>query len=198
MSSVATAFSGTNPEAQAAVDNYTRAYVWNISQESRAAIASIVRRAIAEGTEPYEAAKLIESVIGLNRQQALAVASYRAELIRSGLSPDRVALLVNIYSERKLIERALMIARTEIMAALNEGSLEAYRRAVREGLLTNPMKQWITTPDEKLCPQCEPLDDEEVPLEMPFSSGDMRPPLHPNCRCTFSVTDGPATIPSGL
>lgn len=88
-------------------------------------------------------------------------------------------------------DRAEKIARTETMTASNQGQLEAWDQAVEAGLLTGgESKEWITTPDDRLCPICEPLDGQTVGLNEEFEvDGDMidAPPAHPNCRCTIGL-----------
>ncbi len=90
--------------------------------------------------------------------------------------------------------RAELIARTEVMRASNEGQLEAWDQATDAGLLTgNEQKEWIVTPDDRLCPICEPMDGVTVPLDDDFDvDGDKvdAPPAHPNCRCTVGLTLG--------
>lgn len=89
-------------------------------------------------------------------------------------------------------ERAETIARTESMRASNQGQLEAWKQATDEGLLTGDEEQeWIVTPDDRLCPVCEPLDGTKAPLGGMFDTelGKVDgPPLHPNCRCTIGLS----------
>lgn len=83
--------------------------------------------------------------------------------------------------------RAQLIARTEIMAAANEGQRQAWDQAVDSGLLPPDARRvWITAGDP--CPECETLEDEEADLDgqYPGDGGD-GPPLHPNCRCTEGI-----------
>jgi SPP1 gp7 family putative phage head morphogenesis protein len=87
--------------------------------------------------------------------------------------------------------RADTIARTETIRASNQGQQEAWDQAVDAGLLTGSEQQeWIVTPDDRLCPVCEPLDGVTVGLDESFSvDGDEidGPPAHPNCRCTVGL-----------
>lgn len=88
--------------------------------------------------------------------------------------------------------RAEEIARTETMTASNAGQQQAWSQAVDDGLLTGQEKQeWIVTPDDRLCPECEDMDGEQAGLDEPFHSreyGDVDvPPLHPRCRCTVGI-----------
>ena len=46
------------------------------------------------------------------------------------------------------------------------------------------MKQWLTQPDDRVCPECkENAREGEIPLFRRFGSGHYLPPAHPNCRC---------------
>ena len=88
--------------------------------------------------------------------------------------------------------RADKIARTETMRASNEGLLETWAQAEEAGILTGTeQKEWITTPDDRLCPVCEPLDGVNVALDGTFSVDGAEidaPPAHPNCRCTMGLS----------
>lgn len=88
--------------------------------------------------------------------------------------------------------RAETIARTETMRASNQGQLEAWDQAQEKGLLTGTeLLEWITTPDDRLCPICEPLDGETAPRGGTFEvDGDRitAPPAHPRCRCTVGLS----------
>jgi hypothetical protein len=87
--------------------------------------------------------------------------------------------------------RAETIARTETMAASNGGQREAWSQAVDDGLLTgDEEEEWIVTPDDRLCPICEPMDGVRKPLGGTFNvDGDEidGPPAHPRCRCTTGL-----------
>lgn len=88
--------------------------------------------------------------------------------------------------------RAETIARTETMTASNAGQQLAWDQAIDEGFLTGDEKQeWIVTPDDRLCPICEPLDGQTVKLGAKFDTelGKVDgPPAHPNCRCTVALS----------
>jgi SPP1 gp7 family putative phage head morphogenesis protein len=90
------------------------------------------------------------------------------------------------------VARADTIARTESMRAANQGQSELWDQAVDQGLLTGDEQQeWIVTPDDKLCPICEPMDGVTTGLDDTFDvDGDEidGPPAHPNCRCTVGLT----------
>jgi SPP1 gp7 family putative phage head morphogenesis protein len=70
-------------------------------------------------------------------------------------------------------QRAELIARSETMRAYNQGALKF------EAKIGVTKVVWLTAGDERLCPDCEPLDGKEYPLVSLPSQ-----PLHPACRCT--------------
>lgn len=89
-------------------------------------------------------------------------------------------------------ERADNIARTETMTASNAGQQEAWSQAVEGGLLTgNEMQEWIVTPDDRLCPECDALDGVQAAIGEPFVSKDGTEydgaPAHPRCRCVLGL-----------
>lgn len=92
--------------------------------------------------------------------------------------------------------RAEMIARTETLAASNEGALEAYRQSP-----VVVMKQWRIG-DGDACPACQELDGVIIGLDSNFASLGQAveniginytdisaPPLHPNCRCDLDPVE---------
>jgi SPP1 gp7 family putative phage head morphogenesis protein len=70
--------------------------------------------------------------------------------------------------------RAERIARTEVMYALNAGTINRYKR---DGI---DQVQWLAGPDDRACPVC-------LGYHLQTFSIDQAPenPAHPNCRCCF-------------
>lgn len=83
------------------------------------------------------------------------------------------AMLASTFGEG----RAEMIAITETTRAFQEGNELAWGAM---GVYMNYM-QWNTQRDEKVCPECGPLDGKIL-----TTSGNERPPKHPRCRCYTS------------
>src|SRR3990172_8929219 len=129
----------------------------------------------------------------MKEKQAQAAANYRQSLIDLGLAPDKVDARVATYTAKKIRERALTIARTETMWALNEGARESWREAQDEGLLSrDAVKEWMTSGGELVCPICAPLDGVQVKLGQNFDTavGPLPgPPAHPNCVCSSAASE---------
>jgi hypothetical protein len=82
--------------------------------------------------------------------------------------------------------RADLIARTEVMTAVNEGQRQSWDQAVDEGWLADDAERvWIATIGA--CPLCDDLDGTRAPLGGVYDGDVSGPPLHPNCRCTEGI-----------
>lgn len=209
------AFDRTSAEAVAWANDHSAQLVTSVTAETRAAIRQIIARAFSEGIAPREAAKLVKQIVGLRPDQVDAVLNARQKLLDAaarakrtgksvkvqipgapkgisvpptGLTPDRMSATLQRYADRQLRQRALLIARTETIAAANAGQQLQWEQAVKEGLLRGNEKQrWIVAFDERLCKVCRALHGQQVSLGQPFMSINgpvLRPPAHPNCRCS--------------
>lgn len=79
-------------------------------------------------------------------------------------------------------ERAELIARTEVAMANQHGALSGMRIARLAGVEIR--KVWL--PDALACDDCQDNgDDGPIDLDDYFSTGDLAPPAHPNCRCAL-------------
>lgn len=189
-------FDQTNPQAIQWARLRSAQLVTAISDDARAAIRRLVGEAFESGIPPRELAGLIRNTIGLTERDALAVMNRQLKLMAQGMSPERAAALAKKYADQLHRARALMIARTETMAASNEGQQELWRQAVDAKQLSKSMrKQWIATGDERTCPTCGPLDGTTVPVLEDFPLGN--PPAHPLCRCTIGLSGGAGKSVSG-
>lgn len=177
----------TNTEAVQWAKTRAARLVTEVTAEARAAIRVVVERAFVEGLPPREAARLIRSIVGLTERDALAVMNRQVALMARGVSPSRAQLMAERYAGTLHRRRALVIARTETMAASNEGQQQLWNQAVRAGHLEATLrKEWIVTDDERTCDVCMPLEGTTVPLQEPFPDFG-NPPAHPQCRCTIGV-----------
>lgn len=152
-------------------------------------VRRLVAQAIDEGVPPRELARMLRGVVGLTEQQAEAVANFRRRLRADGVSVEDADRRTARYGQAKRRERALTIARTELVAAVNAGQQALWEQAIEQGLVDEAVmrKVWIVTNDELLESRCEALDGESVPVGEDFSSGVAHPPLHPRCRCAVAL-----------
>lgn len=185
------AFRQMNPLAVRAAESQAAAFVTGVSQETRVAIRTVITEAFKEGIAVRDAARLIRPVIGLTTRQANAVVRQRQADLAKGLSQDVAQARANRYTDKLLKQRALMIARTEVIASATQGQIAAWREAQAEGFLSRQAKAvWITTDDDRACPICVAFDGQVQPVGAFFRVAEIAvqgPPAHPNCRCTLGL-----------
>jgi SPP1 gp7 family putative phage head morphogenesis protein len=196
-------FNAKNQLAQEQARKRAASLVTGVSRETKKGIRGIITQSINEGIPPLQAARMIKQSIGLTGRQSATAARYRASLVESGISEEKVEKAYERYVNKQLRRRSESIARTEILSALNAGSLESWKQAKKQGFLPkNARKKWIVTKDEILnkCPICKPINGQEQAFNKPFVLGDGRkaqfPPAHPMCRCTLA--DPSAIVPLDL
>lgn len=180
---VAMRFDITNPHAIEAARRNAAALVTRVTNETREAINSLVVRAVEDGVTYRDTAALIRPMVGLTARDTQAAFNYRQSLIELGLRRDVVNARLRAYVQRKIRERSLTIAQTEIMQSLNDGQTAAWVQGANAGFLPPGCEEeWLITPDDRLCPFCQAMARKRVPLGRSFSP--RNPPLHPRCRCT--------------
>lgn len=161
-----------------------------IRTQQRAAIRRLIARANEEGLSVRAVAEALRRTIGLRPDQVEAVTHFRQRLRRQGISGDRLQTRVNKYREAQKRRRAMLVARTEMIASVNAGQLALWGEAVRVGgLPRNSQKVWIVTEDERLCPKCEELGAiGPIPWNSAFDGVSLlAPPAHPACRCAVGL-----------
>jgi SPP1 gp7 family putative phage head morphogenesis protein len=109
-----------------------------------------------------------------------AIRAQVADAIEQGLPAKDLADNIEELGEFSE-DRAMMIARTEIIRAHAQGQLAAMKNS---GVVEK--KAWSTSEDGDQCDDCDANAEQEgIPLDDDFQSGDDAPPCHPNCRCAL-------------
>lgn len=124
------------------------------------------------GTRAFEGMKGVTAEMSKNISRVLV------DGLARGQNPRQIAKdLVKQVGIGK--NRALRIARTEIIHAHAEGQLDALEELGIDEI--EAMVEWATAGDARVCQRCEVLEGEV------FSIEDARGmiPLHPNCRCAW-------------
>lgn len=187
-----------NPRVVAWINRHAAELVQGVTEESQAAIQQAVSRVFEEGRNTFETSRAIaetlRDTIGLTGRMEQAVRNFEAELIEAGLEGGELEAAVQRYREAKLGQRAERIARNETIQAANQGQLESWRQARDEGVLDTErtQKAWITTPDERRCPVCAPMEGQTRPMgedfESPYDGSTAEvPPIHVQCRCASGL-----------
>lgn len=188
-------FNLRNPYSEDFVRRRGGELVTAITERARQQIRDAVEAGFVEGRTIDQTARTIRSTIGLDPRLSRAVETHLESLLEAG-SPDDVIERSSLrYASQLLNYRAELIARTETIAASNQGVMDSWRQAQQEDLLPKGMqKRWIAAlGSARTCPICEELGKSDpIPLDEEFSSGFLgtsfaRPPAHPACRCTMGL-----------
>jgi SPP1 gp7 family putative phage head morphogenesis protein len=102
-----------------------------------------------------------------------------AQGLLEGRGPREIARALADRVEAIGITRARVMARTEVIAAHADATLNAYDEAGVAGV--DVEAEWSTTGDDRVCPECQALEGRV------FSIDEARNmlPAHPNCRCAW-------------
>lgn len=188
----------TNAVAARSAEASAARLVTGVTGETRRAIRRLVVDAFVEGVPVRTLAQKIRPLVGLTDRQARAVLNKRTALEAAGKTAKQVDAISARYAETLRRQRAVMIARTEVIRASTDGKIAAWKALQAKGQLSPRLrKTWIVTPDDRLCPICEPLDGEQVVIDGQFRTRVglvMGPPAHPQCRCAIGLTDVKAAV----
>jgi SPP1 gp7 family putative phage head morphogenesis protein len=132
-------------------------------------------------------ARAFDELKGVTQAMSVQLGNTLADGLVRGENPLKVARNMTAQIETLNKNRARTIARTEMIRAHAEGSLDAMKQlgVTRVGVDV----EWSATmidPDkgifeEKVCPKCQAMAGLVIPIEQ--ASGLI--PRHPNCRCAF-------------
>jgi len=159
--------------------------------EMKQHIRAVLSDAIEEGWDVRQMVRAIKNYAGLSPQYSRAVRNAEKRWIKEGLPYTDVERRVERYSEKLTRTRAETIARTETIAAKNQGHLISWKQLQSNGdLPERAQKRWIAAP-AIACEICRTLHLEDPkPLNATYSTkfGEVTaPPAHPNCRCSLGV-----------
>ena len=93
----------------------------------------------------------------------------------AGDSTAKIARDIKQYYTNGFERRATLVARTEVIAASNEGAIQGYEK---EGIAK---AEFYAALDERICEECGALHGQEYPITQ--CSGVI--PVHTQCRCTW-------------
>lgn len=131
----------------------------------------------------FLASRTFEGLKGITGQMSADMSRILAQGMLRGDSISKIARAMTNQIDGLPKDRAMMIARTEIIAAHAEGQLDTFASLGIDQL--GIKAEWTTAGDERVCPECA---DREGQL---FTVDEARGliPLHPNCRCTWTPAE---------
>lgn len=194
--------------------------------EQRLATREALIDGIRRGINPRAQARVFRGSIGLTGRQVQAVNNFRT-LLREGsaealtrelrdrrfdptvrravagdivLTDAQIERMVTRYGDRFLKFRSEVIARTEALRSVHEGTELLFRQAIENGNIDGETlnRTWHTASDVRVRDSHAFMNDQERPLDLPFRSGDgndLRFPGDINapasdtiqCRCAVST-----------
>jgi len=184
-------FNMRNQKAIEWAEKNTGKLITGIDETTRNGIAQIIANAQRYGGHPYETALEIQEMIGLTDRQIIYIKNLEQQMIESGKTKEYIASVVKAYTSKKTLERAKMIARTETIASSCQGQQLHWEDQLEKGFLDNftMQKEWIVTPDDRLCPICAAMNKERTSIDGFFNFGGKTPPRHPRCRCAVGLVE---------
>lgn len=187
--------SGT-PIASAARNAWTNVYIQSAYQRGLAQAGMNLRKQGVEVSESWvkgafwrpqhaDRAGLIytrvyNELYGITEAMDQRISRTLAQGMIDGRGPQVIARAINADVDSIGRTRARTLARTEVIGAHAEASLNAYEEAGVEGV--NVQAEFSTAGDDQVCPDCEALEGRT------YSMDEARGliPVHPNCRCAFT------------
>lgn len=124
-------------------------------------------------TRAFEDLKGVTSAMGSKMNGILA------QGIADGKGAEAIAREMTKSVAKLTKTRALVIARTEVIRAHAEGQLDAFKKLNVKKL--GLKAEWSTAGDDRVCPQCAPLEGKVYTLKQ--AAGLI--PAHPQCRCSW-------------
>lgn len=125
------------------------------------------------------ATRSFEDLKGVSGMMATQLNKILANGMIAGSNPKQIAreIAKNVQGISK--NRALTIARTEIIHAHAEGQLDTFADLGVDEL--GVLAEWSTAGDDRVCPSCQAMEGTKLSVD------DARGliPLHPNCRCSW-------------
>jgi SPP1 gp7 family putative phage head morphogenesis protein len=184
-------FNMRNPMAANWAASHVGENIKQINSHTRQGVQTIITDALNYGGHPYETARKIRQYIGLTEKQVKGILRYQAKLDAEGRPRAQVDRMVDARIRNRIRARANTIARTETQASACAGQQLHWEDQMNKNYLSNEyfQKEWIVTPDDRLCPICATMDGKRASIDGVFDGGYKTPPLHPNCRCSFGLVE---------
>lgn len=171
-------FNMVHQDAVRAMQENRLRLVREITDGQRRAIREAMQAGVERGLNPIDQARAFRNAIGLTQRQVAAVNNYRRLLERNDpealqralrdrrfdattrralkegkpLSKKQIDTMVGRYRERMHKHRSEVIARTEGLRAVHEGTHSMFRQAVIDGKMgaDDVTREWNTAGDERV------------------------------------------------
>ena len=116
---------------------------------------------------------------GITKAMEQKISRVLAQGIAEGKNPRAIASTLYDEVDKFTESRAVVLARTEVISAHAEASLNSYEEAGIEGVEVEA--EWSTAGDDRVCEECESMEGQT--FDMDEARGMI--PAHPQCRCAW-------------
>jgi SPP1 gp7 family putative phage head morphogenesis protein len=168
---------------KAALDAYIKANPLKGGDFFKGGKAEFLRQAfdspIALDRVELLATRSFENLKGITAQMSADLNRIFADGVAHGKNPKVIAREIRDNVTGIDYKRAKRIARTEIVHAYAEGSLDSYERLGIEEV--SAMVEWSTAGDDRVCTKCQ----SRAGTKMKIAEARGLIPFHPNCRCAW-------------
>lgn len=179
-------FTADSPEVKKILNDFTAERVTLINDSTKEGLKNSIAEAYDKGRSPKKTAKEISKNIGMNARQETSFRKYKASMEEKGYKQSTIDKRLDVYREKAIKQRSLVIATTELTDCTNKAQLEDWRQASKEGFISkNTMKVWIAIIDKKTSEVCSFLNNKKVKWNKYWSYKGEKyesPSAHPSCR----------------
>lgn len=197
------AFTGAPRTQIEALESLPLDLVTMISESQKGAILDILSTGITFGYDGDILAMQIANVVGLFPRWQQAVQNLEGRMVAQKRPRKEIDYRVARYSDWLRERRGIMIARTEVMTAMNTGRINGWYQQADMGFLdpATSIKEWLAAPGA--CPVCQAMngrtvigietefDTDAVMAELGMAGkgfGKVKsPPCHPHDRCVVLI-----------
>lgn len=123
--------------------------------------------------------RVYSDLVGITEAMDSQISRALAQGLSEGRSADSITRTILDRVDKIGKVRARMLARTELVRAVSESTLNSYEEAEVEGV--NLQAEFLTARDDSVCPDCQALSEREYTIQE--ARGLI--PVHPNCRCAW-------------
>ena len=213
---LAVSFNRLNPDVLAAIQQLDSAVIEGLKTDIREAVRMVIAEGLKNGDSPSTIAMGLRDYIGLGPTQAQEVLNFRDALMgvdgrsvadyslrnrvvdgllkRNGsLTPAQVEKYTDAYRKARIANNTTTVATTAMKDSYKLGQRASWLDAADKGVVPadyTVLKTWVGVMDDREREEHVAMEGETVPMDEPYSNGNMDPGDDTyNCRCIsrFSV-----------
>lgn len=181
---------GDNTYIRAAYDRGVRNAHGFMEDPPTADVASVLRRPIHQERLELLFERNYEALLGITDDVARDVSRTLAEGLSEGVGSTEMSRRLRDRVDAIGNTRATTLARTEVMYAHNESTLNEYERWLGLDAEVQVASEVSTAGDAYVCSICTPWEGVVMTLSVARQEG---PPFHPRCRCILLPVTKPAS-----